>query len=71
MAEQKVKEATSEFDMLPVPEKPRAVQVVSLNGFLAVLMSDGRLYERVDDNSKVGQPFGPHWKWREVNLPSA
>ena len=63
-------EATTEFDMLPPPEKPRVVQVVSFNGIMAILTSDGRLFKQVDDNSKLGQPFGPHFRWVEVALPS-
>lgn len=62
-------EATAEFDMLPVPEKPRTIQLMGSNGFLFALMSDGRIMERVADNSKLGQPGGPHWAWAEIKGP--
>ena len=62
-------EATSEFDMIPVPPRPRAIQLTNINGILAVLMSDGRLFKQVDDNTKIGQPHGPHFRWQEVALP--
>ncbi len=64
----KLVEDAGEFDMIP-SSKPRIVQLVSLNGYLAVLMSDGRLMQRFDDNTKIGQPHGPHFAWREIAGP--
>lgn len=67
MAASKV-EATAEFDVLPVPQKPHAVQLVAVNGFLFVLMSDGRIMERVQSNESF-HTGGQHWQWRETPGP--
>ena len=67
MAEAKV-EATAEFDMLPAPAKARPVQLVAVNGFLFVLMSDGRIMERVQSNEHLHMG-GQHWNWRETPGP--
>lgn len=65
----KAVEATSEFDMLPAPSRPRVVQMHFIGGAHTVLMSDGRMFERVGDPSKASQPFGPHWTWKEIKGP--
>ena len=61
-------EATAEFDMPPVPAKPRTVALVNIYNTLVVLMNDGSMYERVADNSRFG-PGGPFWAWRPVKGP--
>lgn len=34
-----------------------------------LLTSEGRIFRRGDDPSKINQPNGPHWTWHEVAGP--
>ena len=64
-----VKALEEDFAPLPKPAKPYVIQMEMIAGAHTVLMSDGRMFERVGDTSKAGQPWGPHWTWREVKGP--
>lgn len=56
-------------DLETLPPKDWIVQLISSpQGELNVLTSAGRVFKRVSDASKLGQP-GVHWTWQEIEGP--